>query len=101
MVTIRRIVCCCGNGLGSSLIVQMNLEKVLADLNITGVQVSHHSVSEVYEYSADLFVIGKDLEAAFLAMPRKIILQDFVSKEELKEKLQKAFKMKTEEYCIR
>lgn len=53
MVTIRRIVCCCGNGLGSSLIVQMNLEKVLADLNITGVQVSHHSVSEVYEYSAD------------------------------------------------
>lgn len=71
MVTIRRIVCCCGNGLGSSLIVQMNLEKVLTDLNITGVQVSHHSVSEVYEYSADLFVIGKDLEAAFLAMPRK------------------------------
>lgn len=38
MVTIRRIVCCCGNGLGSSLIVQMNLEKVLADLNITGVK---------------------------------------------------------------
>ncbi len=46
-------------------------------------------------------MIGKDLEAAFLAMPRKIILQDIVSKEELKEKLQKAFKMKTEEYCIR
>lgn len=80
MVTIRRIVCCCGNGLGSSLIVQMNLEKVLADLNITGVQVSHHSVSEVYEYSADLFVIGKDLEAAFKPCQEKLFYRTLFQK---------------------
>jgi PTS system ascorbate-specific IIB component len=32
MRPIRRIVCCCGQGLGSSMMVEMNIQKALKKL---------------------------------------------------------------------
>ena len=32
-MAIRSIMCCCGQGLGSSMIVSMNVEKALKNLN--------------------------------------------------------------------
>ncbi len=100
MKKIHKIVCCCGNGLGSSLIVSMNLEKILEELNISDVEVGHTSLSDFSESSADLFLIGMDLKQVFLRMPRVIVLQNIVSKEELKQKIRQAFNQTDERYWI-
>ena len=35
MAEIKSIMCCCGSGLGSSMMVQMNIEKALKNMGIT------------------------------------------------------------------
>ena len=101
MKTIRKIMCCCGSGLGSSLIMEMNLDKVLKDLQHMEVQVEHASIAECNEYMSDLFVIGSDLAPMFVNYPRVVIIDNLISKEELKEKMKKAFMCKKDVYCIR
>lgn len=100
MKKIHKIVCCCGNGLGSSLIVSMNLKKILEELNVSEIEVEHTSLSDFSESSADLFLIGMDLKQIFLHMPRVIVLQNIVSKEELKQKIQQALNTSDERYWI-
>ena len=73
-MAIRSIMCCCGSGLGSSMMVSMNVEKALKNLGITGVSVDHTSLSEVNPNSADLFVVGRDLAPQVASYPSKIIL---------------------------
>lgn len=34
----------CGSGLGSSFMVQMNIESVLSDLNVSDVEVEHYDL---------------------------------------------------------
>ncbi len=43
MATIRKVMCCCGQGLGSSMMVEMNIEKALKNLGIEGVSAGHTS----------------------------------------------------------
>jgi len=51
MAKIRKIMCCCGSGLGSSLMVQMNIEKALKNLGISGVEVDKVKIAtEINEY---------------------------------------------------
>lgn len=88
---IKKIMCCCGQGLGSSLIIRMNVEKTLKKLGKTGIDVLHSSLSDVTPNSADLFVVGGDLEAFTHTFPRIILLENIVSLPELEEKLTKVF----------
>ncbi|NBK96519.1 MAG: PTS sugar transporter subunit IIB [Clostridia bacterium] len=88
---IRNIMCCCGSGLGSSMLVRMNVEKALKQLEVNGVSVTHSSVSDATENAADLFVVGKDLEAFVTHLPRVIILDNIMDMEELKTKLSTYF----------
>lgn len=84
---IKRIMCCCGSGLGSSMLVRMNVEKVLKAMGVKGVDVSHSSVSDVNETSADLFVVGKDLAQFVSKLPRVIVLNNIMDSKELEAKL--------------
>lgn len=85
---IKRIMCCCGSGLGSSMLVRMNVEKVLKKLGKVGIDVTHSSLSDASETAADLFVVGGDLESFVDHLPRKIILSNIMDIEELETKLQ-------------
>lgn len=85
---IKRIMCCCGSGLGSSMLVRMNVEKVLKKLGKVGIDVTHSSLSDASETAADLFVVGGDLESFVNHLPRKIILSNIMDIEELETKLQ-------------
>lgn len=87
IMEIKKIMCCCGQGLGSSMIIHMNVEKVLKKLGKTGVEVSHSSLTEVTPDSADLFVVGGDLEAFTNQFSKIILLENIVSLSELEEKL--------------
>lgn len=88
---IRSIMCCCGSGLGSSMLVRMNVEKAVQKLGVSGVSVSHSSLSDAAEGAADLFVVEKDLENFVKELPRVIVLDNIMDKEELETKLKAEF----------
>ena len=84
---VHSIMCCCGSGLGSSMLVRMNVEKALKKLGASGISVSHSSLSDAAEGAADLFVVGKDLANFVKELPRVIILDTIMDKAELETKL--------------
>ena len=98
MAEIKSIMCCCGSGLGSSMMVQMNIEKALK--NITGVTAGHTSLSEVSPAAADLFVVGRDIAPVLKDYPRVVVLTKIMSMKELTEKLEKAFAMTDDTFHI-
>ncbi len=93
-------MCCCGSGLGSSMMVQMNIEKALKNMGITGVTAEHTSLSECNPNSADLFVVGKDIAPQLKDYPRVVVLDKIMSMKELSEKLEKAFAEEADEFHI-
>lgn len=91
-MNINKILCCCGSGLGSSMLVRMNVEKALKQKGISGVDVTHSSVSDAVEGAADLFVVGKDLEEFVQNLQHVIVLDNIMDMSELSEKLDQYFK---------
>jgi len=88
---VRSIMCCCGSGLGSSMLVRMNVEKVLKQIGIENVDVSHSSVSDATEGAADLFVVGKDLAEFVSTLSNVIVLDNIMDMNELETKLKEVF----------
>ena len=81
-MAIRKIMCACGSGLGSSLIVHSEIE------------VDHTTISDINPNAADLFVVGGDLKDFVSDIPdeKKIILNNILDKNELEEKLAERLK---------
>ena len=100
MRPIRRIVCCCSSGIGSSLMVEMDLQRALANQQIKGVTTGRASLAEIGEYDADLFVTGKDLAEQMRKYPRVIVLTRLISLKELTEKLRTAFAQESDTFFI-
>lgn len=90
MSDIRRIVCCCSQGLGSSMIVHMNVERALQELNYS-VPVEHVPLSELFPHKFDCIVVGQDLYNQAKKYSKVIVLSDLMDIDELKEKLTRAF----------
>ncbi len=89
MTPIRRIVCCCSNGLGSSMMVQMSIETLLKEHNLTHITVMHCSLSTLFPNPFDLVIVGQDLEGQVKEYDRSIVLHNLIDRQELKEKLSK------------
>jgi len=90
-MAVSKIMCCCGSGIGSSLMVRMNVEKVLKQMGKTGIEVIHSTTSDAQPGAADIFVVGADLANFVENMPHKIVLQNIMSTKELTEKLTAMF----------
>jgi PTS system ascorbate-specific IIB component len=92
-MAINKIMCACGAGLGSSLLVQMNIDDVLSELGKSGIEVTHTTISDVKPGAADLFVIGNDLASFVNDIPeeQKVVLVNIVDKDELRAKLKEKF----------
>ena len=101
MKKIRSIMCCCGSGLGSSMMVEMNIQNILKNMDLHTISVGHTSLSEVTPTMAALFVVGLDIEHQMRQYPRVIVLKDLVSNEELSEKLKEAFSKEEDTYIIK
>lgn len=86
---VKSIMAACGSGLGSSMLVRMNIEKVLKQNGHTGISVLHSSLSDVSERAADIIVVGKDLEEFVKSYKNVIVLDNIMSVSELEEKLLK------------
>ena len=56
-----KILVCCGSGLGSSFMIEMNIEKVLNELGVKNVDLSHSDLSSAKGSNADIYVGTKDI----------------------------------------
>jgi len=86
-----KILAVCGNGLGSSLMLKINVTAVIKDLGISDVEVGHCDLTSVASEKADVVVVTKDLAPNFGDSQPVISLANVMSKAELKEKLQDYF----------
>lgn len=66
---IRKIMCCCGNGVGTSLMMQMTVEEALELLGREEIEVSFGPLSEASELRADLFVASEEAVPALGDLP--------------------------------
>jgi PTS system ascorbate-specific IIB component len=78
----------CGNGLGSSFIVEMNVKKALKELGIEG-EVSHTDLTSAKSEKADYFIGSSEIMERLNDGSRKTIsLLNLFSMAELKEAIQ-------------
>lgn len=85
---MKKILIVCGNGLGSSFIVEMNIKKIINELNLPAT-VSHTDISSAKGESADLYLGSRELIAILDDGARNVIgLKNLMDKEELKQALQ-------------
>lgn len=82
-----KILAVCGSGLGSSFMLEMNIQQVLNELGIQNVEVEHCDLASATKDMADLFVMGKDIAEGASYLGEKIVLDSIIDQEELKEKL--------------
>lgn len=83
-----KILVLCGNGLGSSFMMELNVKKVLKELGKEA-EVNHTDLTTSKTMSADIFVGAKDIMDNFKREGAIIIgLENIVSVKELKEKLE-------------
>ena len=88
---IKKIMCFCGSGVGTSFVMEMNAKKALKNLGIEGVTVEHSTIDDVVPGAADLFICSADLVANAEKAGKTIGLNNMVAIKEIQEKLQKVF----------
>ena len=79
-----KILAVCGSGLGSSFMVQMNIEKVLKELGVTGVEVEHADVGSAVKGAADVFIFAKDIADGLKIDAPTIVLEIIIDMDELR-----------------
>ena len=83
-----KILVVCGHGLGSSFMVEMNVQEVLKNLNIEHeIEVEHSDIMTASPEMADLFICGRDLEENAARLGEVLILDNILDKQELEGKL--------------
>lgn len=90
---IQKIMCCCGNGVGTSLLMQMTVEEALETLGISGIEVLFGALADIFTGKADLFVVSEELEADYRDMP-VIGLEDLTDSDLAAEKLKQVLEMR-------
>lgn len=80
-----RIGTACGSGLGSSFMVQMNIESILKDLGVSDVEVEHYDLGGADPSAADVWIVGCDLEDSAGHLGDVRILNSIIDMDELRE----------------
>lgn len=88
------IVCVCGLGMGSSLILKMTVDKALKELGATGHDIEHWDAGTVGSRNADLIVTSSDFQERFAGQDNVIFVSNIVNTGEVKEKLGEYLKAK-------
>lgn len=93
MSDIKKILCFCGSGLGTSFMMEMNAKKALKSLGITDVEVDHTTIDDIVPGAADLFICGADLLPNAEKAGKAIGLNNMVSMDEMTQKLKEVFEI--------
>ncbi len=90
-MAIKKVMCFCGSGLGTSFVMEMNAKKALASLGATDVEVIHSTIDDVMPGAADLYICSAELTAMAEKAGPAIGLKNMMSIPELTEKLKEYF----------
>ncbi|AKS66180.1 PTS lactose transporter subunit IIB [Staphylococcus schleiferi] len=83
-----KILVVCGHGLGSSFMVEMNVQDVLKNISVNeSIEVEHSDIMTASPEMADLFICGRDLEENASRLGEVLVLDNILDKQELEEKL--------------
>lgn len=86
---MKKVLVVCGNGLGSSFMVEMNAKKILGEIGIEA-EVSHTDLASSKTERADLFIGSKEIVENLEDGSRTVAaLKNLLDKNELKEILEK------------
>jgi len=87
-----KIVAVCGMGIGTSILLKMNIEKVLENLGIDGeVEAADMGVAKGYGRTADLMLTSQDLAEEIGDVPATVVIIDnFFDLAEIESKLSAA-----------
>ncbi|WP_353855597.1 PTS sugar transporter subunit IIB [Bacillus sp. Bos-x628] len=86
---MKKILVVCGNGLGSSFIVEMNVKKALEELGLSA-EVDHTDLSTGKTESADLYIGAQDIIDQLDDGTRKVAgLNNLLDQEAIKDVLRK------------
>ncbi len=77
----------CGAGLGSSFLVQMNIDTILKELGVQDVEVEHADVAGAYDGAADVFFLAKDVAEGLQLDTKTVVLDSIIDMDELREKV--------------
>ncbi|WP_269928557.1 PTS sugar transporter subunit IIB [Kocuria massiliensis] len=77
----------CSSGLGSSFMVEMNIQTALNKVGATGVEVSHADLGSASATDADVFFVGRDLENSVSGFDDVVILDSIIDQDELDRKV--------------
>lgn len=84
---VRKILCCCGHGLGSSSLIEMVVTEALSDLKATEIEVGHVALADLSFEECDLIICAKDLEEECRQYFPTIALVNLMDTEEMKNRL--------------
>lgn len=79
-----RIGTACGSGLGSSFMVQMNIETILNELGVAGVNVEHYDLGSADPSAADIWIVGRDLADSANHLGDVRVLNSIIDMDELR-----------------
>ena len=82
-----KILVCCGSGLGSSFMIEMNIKNVLKDLGVEA-EVTHCDLSSAAGNKSDIYVGTRDIATQLVGLGGEVVsLNNMIDKQELKEKI--------------
>ena len=82
-----KILVCCGSGLGSSFMIEMNIKKALQELGVEA-EVSHSDLSSAAGIKADIYVGTRDIATQLGGLGGEVVsLNNMIDKKELAEKI--------------
>ncbi|MGL5405267.1 MAG: PTS sugar transporter subunit IIB [Propionibacteriaceae bacterium] len=77
----------CGSGLGSSFMVQMNIEKILGELNVSNIEVEHSDISSSSDGDADVFFLARDVADGVHFNTKTVVLDSIIDMDEIRTKV--------------
>lgn len=84
---MKKVLIVCGNGLGSSMIVEINAKKILQELGKEA-EVSHTDLSTGKTEQADLYLGSEDIVESLEDGKKNVVkLKNLMDKNELREAL--------------
>ncbi|GAA0332166.1 PTS sugar transporter subunit IIB [Oceanobacillus oncorhynchi subsp. oncorhynchi] len=84
----------CGSGLGTSFMVEMNINQILQELGVEGIEVAHSDLSSATPGDADVFFLAKDIADGGSHLGEVVVLESIIDMDELREKVEKVVREK-------
>ncbi|WP_339183352.1 PTS sugar transporter subunit IIB [Oceanobacillus sp. FSL W7-1293] len=84
----------CGSGLGTSFMVEMNINQILQELGVEGIEVAHSDLSSATPGDADVFFLAKDIADGGSHLGEIVVLESIIDMDELREKVEKVVREK-------